>query len=214
MLNTHLSSSPKACIMSLWPYSGYSSSTDHTRPPLLPSMATQWAEAHQHNLEGPTVQPLHTKVHYPVVPDLFILSLDLPHIFVVLFFFHFWGNVESKLAELRISKPNAQEFLKDIFGNPALLEEGLVDADSAELDDEFLSLKEIWDGSYVGVTAWEEAWMLWMLMIKVGCMLCILTKQDNVNTLTNITWCYCLFYQQLPQPHVLVSHNMLGCVQL
>ena len=61
------------------------------------------------------------------------------------FFWHFRGNVQSKLAELRISKPNAQEFLKDIFGNPALLEEGLVDAESAELDDEFLSLKEIWD---------------------------------------------------------------------
>ena len=37
------------------------------------------------------------------------------------FFLHFRGNVESKLAELGISKPNAQEFLKDIFGNPALL---------------------------------------------------------------------------------------------
>ena len=60
-------------------------------------------------------------------------------------FLHFRGNVEFKLAELGISKPNEQEFLKDIFGNPALLEEGLVDAESAELDDEFLSLKEIWD---------------------------------------------------------------------
>ena len=30
-------------------------------------------------------------------------------------FLHFRANVESKLAELGISKPNAQEFLKDIL---------------------------------------------------------------------------------------------------
>ena len=60
-------------------------------------------------------------------------------------FLHFRGNVESKLADLGISKPNAQEFLRDIFGNPTLLEEGLVNADSAELDKEFESLKKTWD---------------------------------------------------------------------
>ena len=158
-------------------------------------MATQWAEAHQHNLEGPTVQPLHTKVHYPVVPDLFILSLDLPHIFVVLFFFHFWGNVESKLAELRISKPNAQEFLKDIFGNPALLEEGLVDADSAELDDEFLSLKEIWDGSYVGVS---NQWL--------GSSIKYLDKHHLIVIAYSINSYLNLMSWQ--------SHYMLECVQL
>ena len=54
-------------------------------------------------------------------------------------FLHFRGNVEHKLAELGISKSNAQEFLKYIFGNPALL--GLVDADSADLDEKFCALK-------------------------------------------------------------------------
>ena len=53
--------------------------------------------------------------------------------------------MESKLADLGISKPNAQEFLRDIFDNPTLLEEGLVDVDSAELDEEFESLKKTWD---------------------------------------------------------------------
>ena len=60
-------------------------------------------------------------------------------------FLHFRGNLESKLADLGISKSGAQEFLKDVFGNPVLLEEGLVDADSAELDEEFESLKKTWD---------------------------------------------------------------------
>ena len=60
-------------------------------------------------------------------------------------FLHFRGNIESKLSELCISKSSAREFIHDIFGNPVLLEEGLVDADANSLDTEFEALKSVWD---------------------------------------------------------------------
>lgn len=60
-------------------------------------------------------------------------------------FLHFRGNLESKLSDLGISKPDAQEFVKDVLGNPAQLEEGLVDADSDLLDEEFEVLRKKWN---------------------------------------------------------------------
>ena len=60
-------------------------------------------------------------------------------------FLHFRGNIESKLSELGISKASSREFIHDIFGNPILLEEGLVDADADSLDAEFESLKSVWN---------------------------------------------------------------------
>ena len=52
-------------------------------------------------------------------------------------FLHFQGNLESKLSDLGISRSNSQDFMKDVLGDLVLLEEGLVDVDSAELDSEF-----------------------------------------------------------------------------
>ena len=63
------------------------------------------------------------------------------------YFFAFSGNIDAKLADLGVSKTNAQEFVRDIFGNPAMLKEGLVDVDSANLDTEFSALKEILDAT-------------------------------------------------------------------
>lgn len=72
-------------------------------------------------------------------------------------FLHFRGNIESKLADLGISKTNAQEFVRDIFGNPAMLEEGLVDADSADLDTEFDAFKAVWDARECSLTNTSQA---------------------------------------------------------
>ena len=52
----------------------------------------------------------------------------------------------TKLSELKLSKAVMQEFIWDVFGNPALLQLGLVDAeDSSDLDRQFLQLEEIWN---------------------------------------------------------------------
>lgn len=60
-------------------------------------------------------------------------------------FLHFQGNRESKLSELGISKASACEFIHNNFGNPALLQEGLVDASTDSLDAEFNAFKSVWD---------------------------------------------------------------------
>ena len=73
-------------------------------------------------------------------------------------FLHFRGNLESKLSDLGISRSNSQDFIKDVLGDPVLLEEGLVDADSAELDSEFESLKEIWDDRERSITNSSQAY--------------------------------------------------------
>ena len=49
-------------------------------------------------------------------------------------------------------KTNAQDFLKDVFGNPALLENWLVDADVKELDKYFAELKDVWDEREVALS--------------------------------------------------------------
>lgn len=56
-----------------------------------------------------------------------------------------------------ISKPNAQEFIKDVLGNPVLLEEGLADADSACLDEEFQALQKVWNDRECALTNSSEA---------------------------------------------------------
>lgn len=60
-------------------------------------------------------------------------------------FLHFCGNLEDKLANFGISKANAQQFIRDVIGNLALLENGLVDAEVTELDKEFADLQVVWD---------------------------------------------------------------------
>ena len=72
-------------------------------------------------------------------------------------FLHFRGNLENKLSELGISKANAQEFIKDVFGNPALLEDGLVDAEASELDQEFSNLKPVWDNREIVLSGRSQA---------------------------------------------------------
>ena len=57
-------------------------------------------------------------------------------------FLHVRGNLETKLSELKLPKAIIQEFIWDVFGNPALLQLGLVDAeDSSDLDSQFLQLE-------------------------------------------------------------------------
>ena len=72
-------------------------------------------------------------------------------------FLHFRGNLENKLSELGISKANAQEFIKDVFDNPALLEDGLVDAEASELDQEFSNLKPVWDNREIVLSGQSQA---------------------------------------------------------
>ena len=51
---------------------------------------------------------------------------------------------QRSLHELKLPKAVMQEFIWDVFGNPALLQLGLVDAeDSSDLDRQFLQLEEI-----------------------------------------------------------------------
>ena len=59
-------------------------------------------------------------------------------------FLHFRGNLDAKLKECNIPKPIRIEFLRDVFGNPSSLEEGLVDVDDAH-EASISSLKEIWN---------------------------------------------------------------------
>ena len=52
---------------------------------------------------------------------------------------HVRGNLETKLSELKLPKAVMQEFIWDVFGNPALLQLGFVDAeDSSDLDRQLL----------------------------------------------------------------------------
>ena len=71
-------------------------------------------------------------------------------------FLHFRGNLESKLLDIGISKSDAQEFVKDVLGNPSQLEEGLVDADRDVLDEEFRALKKKWDERECVLTGTKE----------------------------------------------------------
>ena len=72
-------------------------------------------------------------------------------------FLHFRGNLETKLSDIGVSKSDAQEFIKDVLGNPALLEEGLVDADSACLDEEFKALQKVWNDRECALTNSSQA---------------------------------------------------------
>ena len=61
-------------------------------------------------------------------------------------FLHFRGNLDSKLKEYNIPKSLRIEFLRDVFGNPSSLEDGLVDVDDDEMYEATVSsLKEIWN---------------------------------------------------------------------
>ena len=72
-------------------------------------------------------------------------------------FSHFRGNIEDKLSQLNVPGRVMQEFVWDIFGNPALLQEGLVDADSSEsLDTQFDSLEKTWNSREVSATKCTE----------------------------------------------------------
>ena len=53
------------------------------------------------------------------------------------------GNLESRL---RVPKHVQVEFIRDIFGNPSQLEDGIVDASyTAEYEAMVQSLQSIWD---------------------------------------------------------------------
>lgn len=58
--------------------------------------------------------------------------------------------------DIGISKSDAQEFVKDVLGNPSQLEEGLVDADRDVLDEEFRALKKKWDERECVLTGTKE----------------------------------------------------------
>ena len=61
-------------------------------------------------------------------------------------FLHFRGNLEAKLKELKISKQARVEYLRDVFGNPSGMEEGLVDSsDEQELEKSIENLKGMWN---------------------------------------------------------------------
>ena len=47
-------------------------------------------------------------------------------------FLHFRENIERKLRELEVPSDVIKEVIKDIFGNPSKLEQGLVDAKDEE----------------------------------------------------------------------------------
>ena len=77
-------------------------------------------------------------------------------------FLHVRGNLETKLSELKLPKAVMQEFIWDVFGNPALLQLGLVDAeDSSDLDRQFLQLEEIWNEREKAFTLQEPVFHSW-----------------------------------------------------
>ena len=56
------------------------------------------------------------------------------------------GNLEAKLSDLKLPKAAILEFIRDVFGNPALLQLGLVDAeDSSDLDSQFDKPEKVWN---------------------------------------------------------------------
>ena len=60
-------------------------------------------------------------------------------------FLHFKSNLEDRLKSLHIPKSQCIEFLRDVFGNLAEFEDGLVDTENEEcFDASLISLQEIW----------------------------------------------------------------------
>ena len=61
-------------------------------------------------------------------------------------FLHFKGNLDDKLKKLGVVKSQRIEILRDVFGNPALLEDGLVDAeDEDSFEASLCSLQTVWN---------------------------------------------------------------------
>lgn len=60
-------------------------------------------------------------------------------------FLHFKGNLDSKLQELGIPKHERIEFLRDIFGNPLKLEDGLVDVENEKFEPSMKTLESVWN---------------------------------------------------------------------
>ena len=61
-------------------------------------------------------------------------------------FLHYKSNLDDKLKKLHVPKSVRTEFLRDIFGNLAELEEGLVDAEDEECyEGSLCSLQNIWN---------------------------------------------------------------------
>lgn len=61
-------------------------------------------------------------------------------------FLHFKGNIESRLREYSIPKHLQVEFLREIFGDPTNVQDGMVDAKSDEdFEGIMSSLQTIWD---------------------------------------------------------------------
>ena len=75
---------------------------------------------------------------------------------------HLRGNLEAKLSELKLPKDVIKEFVWDVFGNPALLQLGLVDAeDSSDLDSQFVRLEGVWNERERSFTSQEPVFHSW-----------------------------------------------------
>ena len=62
------------------------------------------------------------------------------------YFLHFRGNLDAKLKEYGIPQSLRIEFLRDVFGNPESLEDGLVDIDDDDMyEASVCSLKKLWN---------------------------------------------------------------------
>ena len=60
-------------------------------------------------------------------------------------FLHFKGNLDSRLQDLGIPKHERIEFLRDVFGNPLQLEDGLVDVDDDSFEVAVKNLELVWN---------------------------------------------------------------------
>ena len=70
--------------------------------------------------------------------------------------------METKLSELKLPNTVMQEFIRDVFDNPALLQLGLVDAeDSSDSDLQFLQLEEVWNEKEKAFTLQEPVFHSW-----------------------------------------------------
>ena len=62
------------------------------------------------------------------------------------FFLHFRGNLDDKLRKLNVPKNARIDILRDVFGNPDELEEGLVNCEDEQCFEASLSsLQTVWD---------------------------------------------------------------------
>ena len=89
--------------------------------------------------------------------------------------------METKLSELKLPKAVMQEFIWDVFGNPALLQLGLVDTeDSSDLDCQFLQLEEIWNEREKAFTLQEPVFHSWFKAYSLEVVRNGMLKEENL----------------------------------